>query len=533
MNVPNYKKQTFWQGALLLTFAGLLTKILSAAYRVPYQNIAGDIGFYIYQQVYPFYGIAIALSLYGFPVVISKLISEVRENKNTNESVILIHSFILLFLFGLMIFLALFSFSSLIAIGMGDENLALPIKMVSFTFLLLPFISILRGYFQGHENMVPTAISQIAEQSIRVGSILLLAYLLVSRGYSYYEVGTGAIFGSVTGGFAALAVLLAFRKSYFASLARRKYLSPSLLKSVRTFPFRKLIISSLTICTTGLTLVLLQLVDSFTLYSFLIHSGQDSTIAKVEKGVFDRGQPLIQLGVVLATSLSLSLVPAISKAVLDQNYSAVIQKSSMALKISLVVGVGATFGLISIMKHTNVMLFTNMAGTNVLSILSISILFLSISLTAAAILQGLGSITSTAIFVLIGVLVKWILNGLLIPKYATFGAAVSSVIAICFIMVLTFTTLYRKLGNRSLLTKSFLLKTFIAGVGMSIVLKGYELVYFNFIPINDHRFISSVYTLSAVLIGSVAFILLVILLKLFEKDELIEGIIRKKRFSKQ
>jgi PST family polysaccharide transporter len=525
MSVSTIKKQTFWHGALLLTIAGLLTKVLSAIYRVPYQNIAGDIGFYIYQQVYPFYGIAIALSLYGFPVVVSKFISEERQNKQ--EAVILVHSFITLFIFGLLIFLPLYFFSDQVAIGMRDPNLSLPIKMVSFSFLLLPFISILRGYYQGHENMYPTAISQIVEQLIRVGCILLFAFLLVSQGFSYYEVGSGAVFGSIIGGFGALAVLLFFRRGYFPLLRKNGKLIEE-LKNVREFPYKKLIISSLAICTTGLTLVLLQLVDSFTLFSFLVQSGIDPTLAKIEKGVFDRGQPLIQLGVVLATSLSLSLVPTISKAVLDKDHTRIIQKSKIALKICLVVGTGATLGLISIVKYTNIMLFTNMAGTSVLSILSISILFLSVSLTAAAILQGLGFIMATAIFVLIGVFVKVLLNSLLVPIYASMGAAIATVIAIGVIMVLTLIMLYRKLERLSISVIKFLLKTFLAGVGMAVLLKGYEFIYFNYIPMIDTRIISSIYALSAVVIGGISYLLLIVRFRLFEKDELEEWVARRK-----
>ncbi|MED4871675.1 oligosaccharide flippase family protein, partial [Geobacillus stearothermophilus] len=65
-----------WKGAAALTAATLLTKLLSALYRIPYQNMVGDVGFYIYQQVYPIYGIVVALSLTGYPVAISKLIAE-------------------------------------------------------------------------------------------------------------------------------------------------------------------------------------------------------------------------------------------------------------------------------------------------------------------------------------------------------------------------------------------------------------------------------------------------------------------------
>ncbi len=77
------------KGAVILTAAALLVKILSAIYRIPFQNMAGDTGFYIYQQVYPFYGIAVVLATYGFPVGISKLLIENKgsgtEDKEKNK----------------------------------------------------------------------------------------------------------------------------------------------------------------------------------------------------------------------------------------------------------------------------------------------------------------------------------------------------------------------------------------------------------------------------------------------------------------
>lgn len=69
-------KKLLLKGTAILSVAGLLSKVLSAVYRVPFQNIVGDVGFYIYQQVYPFYGIAVSFATYGFPVVISKLYAE-------------------------------------------------------------------------------------------------------------------------------------------------------------------------------------------------------------------------------------------------------------------------------------------------------------------------------------------------------------------------------------------------------------------------------------------------------------------------
>lgn len=76
VNQPYSASKELFRGAFILSIAAIMVKVLSAAYRIPYQNIVGDIGFYIYQQVYPFYGIVLTLSTLGFPIVISKLIAE-------------------------------------------------------------------------------------------------------------------------------------------------------------------------------------------------------------------------------------------------------------------------------------------------------------------------------------------------------------------------------------------------------------------------------------------------------------------------
>ncbi|WP_318506374.1 oligosaccharide flippase family protein [Bacillus sp. T3] len=73
---PEQGQKELLKGVFILTIGAILTKILSAMYRIPFQNMVGDVGFYIYQQVYPFYGLALVLTTNGFPVIISKLYAE-------------------------------------------------------------------------------------------------------------------------------------------------------------------------------------------------------------------------------------------------------------------------------------------------------------------------------------------------------------------------------------------------------------------------------------------------------------------------
>ena len=165
-------------------------------------------------------------------------------------------------------------------------------------------------------NMLPTAISQVVEQLIRVCSILILASYLVAKGLSLYEVGRGALAGSLVGGTIGLGLL-----TFFAF--RKNIIRPLFIKGLSFGTFYKtaqiVLVHGTAVCLSGMMLILFQLIDSFSLYTLLVQSGFEMEQAKALKGIFDRGQPLIQLGTVAAASFSLALVPLVSVAWIQGN----------------------------------------------------------------------------------------------------------------------------------------------------------------------------------------------------------------------
>ncbi|KYD00918.1 hypothetical protein B4102_3453 [Heyndrickxia sporothermodurans] len=507
--LPFDNSRLLLKGAFILTIAATITKILSAVYRVPFQNIVGDIGFYIYQQVYPIYGLAIALTTYGFPVIISKLVAEAEATKEMDSRQIVYISFLLLGIFGLFTFLFVFFGSDFIAGWMGDKQLTSLIKIVSFSFLLVPFISTIRGYFQGKGNMMPTAISQVQEQFIRVIFILLLASILVKNGSSLYKVGSGTVFSSIIGSLAALMTLFIF---YF----RHKGSNVKFRTSGFTFVAKRLLIQGLAICISGALLILFQFVDSLNIYSLLVKSGMEIDQAKGLKGIYDRGQPLIQLGTVVATSFSLTLVPALTSSRTSIGEADFFDKIGLAIKISVIVGLGATVGIICIMEPTNIMLFSTNDGTKVLQVFSISILFSSMILTMSGILQGIGLIKDSAIYVLIGVAVKYFGNYLFIPKYGTIGASLSTVIALIVILVLCIYKL-KKMGIQ-LLAYSFYAKVIVSALFMAFILHLWTALFFYFNLTS--RLWSTINALGGVMVGGIVYLFMVKVLKLLNEKEL-------------
>lgn len=519
---PVNQSKALFRGAFILALAALITKILSAVYRIPFQNIVGDVGFYIYQQVYPFYGLAIVLSTTGFPVVISKLYAEQQESGDEERTRrLLFVSFVILQAIGIFCFLILYFGAGQIARSMNDVNLAVLIKVVAIVFLLFPMVSILRGYYQGKGDMVPTALSQVGEQFLRVFTILFLALLLTKMDYSLYLVGGGAMVGSITGIMTAAVILITFlwiRKEWKLAVPRKEmfkgYLSESKLI------FKALIFQGLAICISGMLMIFIQLADALNLYSLLLDSGYERNAAKAMKGIFDRGQPLIQLGTVVATSMSLSLVPLISSVRLRKDSDFLIDKIRLGIRIMLVISIGASAGLWAIIEPTNMMLFENKSGSSVLGALSFVILLSSIITTIIAILQGLGYLLFPAIVVLTAFPLKYVFNIFLVPNYGTMGAAIATLITLVIICLLLWLR-FKRVQPSSLLTFQFGRTVFAATLLMVLFLKLYlELTDTIAASVGVERLIASLQALTAAGFGGFIFLFIIIRGGIFHEKEL-------------
>lgn len=509
--MSNQSSKTFMKGAVTLTIAALAVKVLSAVYRIPFQNIVGDVGFYIYQQVYPFYGIAVAFSTYGFPVAISKLTAQSEEKDRIR---VLTISFLFLSLLGMLLFLALYFQARTIAAIMGDPALAGLIRIISLSFLIMPFLSVARGLFQGKGDMVPTAVSQVAEQLMRVGAILGFSYLFVHSGGSLYTAGGAALFGSIMGGLMASIVLIFFlkqRREKFFHVCRFSF--GEIGKFLNT-----LAMEGVAICLSSMMLVLFQFVDSFSLYSLLVDSGITRSAAKMIKGIYDRGQPLLQLGTVVATSFSLSLIPLISASYKGSDAMSVHQNIRIAVKISFVIGLAAMAGLLNILVPTNIMLFKNDSGSDILAVFSAGILLSSLVLTFSGILQGVECPYFPALVLLIGLAAKYVGNMYLVHMFGALGAAFSTILSLLLMSVILFLKVNTALRVQ-VLTWSFVGQSFAAAAAMSALLQVW-LFLFQCLHFSSTRFHAALEAISGVCMGGTVFLVLVLKMKMFSKEEL-------------
>lgn len=198
------QSKPIFNSVLLLTGTMVIVKILSAIYRVPYQNVLGDEGLYAYQQVYPLVAIVSVVSLNALPSVMSSWMIQRKQSE-------IVGMFWFLQMTCLLLSVAIFLSAHLISELMGDANLTPMIRMASLALIPLVFISMVRGYYQMKHQMNFIAVSQVIDQVVRVGVILTAILLFVGLNISIYQAGTIAISGSVLG-LSCIAIYFWFKK---------------------------------------------------------------------------------------------------------------------------------------------------------------------------------------------------------------------------------------------------------------------------------------------------------------------------------
>lgn len=191
------------QGSILAA-AALISRVIGFLYKIPLANILTDEGNGYYANAATIYSFFLVLSTFSFPIAISKLIAEKNATKQYHESQVIFKSAIMLAVFlSIICSLLVWFVSEFLAQLMGTDKNIMPIRAVIPSLLFFSVLAVIRGYFQGMNYMMPTAISQIIEQMFNLTFSLLLASIMIPLGVEYAAVG-----GTLGTGIGALAALL-------------------------------------------------------------------------------------------------------------------------------------------------------------------------------------------------------------------------------------------------------------------------------------------------------------------------------------
>lgn len=519
-HVSKKRSSGLLKGAVVLTAAAIITKLLGTLQKIPLQNIGGDGVFGIYNTVYPFYNVAIIIATAGFPTAIAKFVAEreLAQNGQGQRQVLSIATWVLVILGSLSAFTLYFG-APLISVLIGTKSIIPALQACAPALLFVPLSAGLRGYFQGLQDMVPTAISQVIEQLIRVGVMIVLLLYFHRLQASDDVIAGGALAGSAVGGLAGLIVMLMYWMQYkraisttpnelqighggIAQLTQQENNNVVKSSEVNNFALLKEMLRyAWPICLAALAVPLISLVDTFTLPRLLgdIHG---EAYAMTEIGVYNRGIPLVQLVTMIASSLSVLFIPRLAQLKLVGDQEGIRLQSTLALRWCWVIGLASSMGLALLAEPINVMLYKDEIGTGTLAWIAWTAAPGALAYVSAALLQGIGRVHAPAIHLLIAASMKLGLNLILVPLLGRDGAAISGIGAYMLAAGLNIYLLWR-LNVIKLNLRRILMKPILACLAMTIGLV--ILHIFVHLTLPDKRIIALVHSLVGVGLGVILF----------------------------
>ena len=478
------------RGTFILTLGTMISKVLGLFYVIPFDAIVGKEGTTLYQYSYVPYTIFISLATAGIPLAISKFISKYNALEEYAVGRKLFKSgLIVMMATGVVSFLLLY-FSAPI---LGDmiikdkdqvtkvEDVITVIRAVSFALIVVPFMSLIRGYFQGHQSMGPSAVSQVVEQIVRIVFLLAGAYIVlyVLKG-SIAEAVSMATFAAFVGAIGSLAVLLWYWYK------RKPFLDELLLHDKGTLDislkdmYKEILLYAAPFVFVGIANPLFQFIDQITFNLAMVDIG----LAKESDFAFSAlnfySHKLVIIPVSLATAFSLTLVPNITKMYVERDRQGLSRELNQTFQVLLFITLPAVVGLSLLAEPVYTVFYGHdLYGTEVLRLYApVAILFAFYSVTAA-IMQGINEQRFTILSLLVGLLIKLALNIPLIQLMETKGAILATALGYGAAILINLIVIkiyaqypFRLVWRRSLLIVIF---TFIMFIGVVGTYKGFTL----------------------------------------------------------
>lgn len=487
-------RASFVRGTILLSAGNLISRALGLLYTFPFQAMVGIAGVTLYQAAYTYYAIMISISTAGIPVAVSKFIAKYNALGEYGTSQRLFRQGMKLMLAtGVVAFLLLFFaapwLSELMVRNSENseqyvESLTLVTRSVSFALLLIPAMSMVRGYFQGHQDMAPTAISQVLEQIVRIlfllsGTMLVLFVFADSefiRPLANALGGTDAVATTELNGLKVMAVTIATFSAFIGAMGslvvlaiywkRRKAVytktenpSGTPVRSMKSL-LLELLSYSIPIVMVGISTPLYQLIDQLTMVNTLLSGGATVSEATSAYGFLTgNAHKIVLIPVSVAASVAMATIPLVTRSFTTGDMKTVQQQVNHIFQVTFFVTIPAVIGLVALSEPLFGTLFPgDREGWVYLFHYAPSAFFLAYYSVAAAILQGINRQYFTIFATTIGLLTKLVLNvpfvfllGGIGAGYATILGYIAAIVLMVWKIQRTLRFPYKQLLRRTML----------------------------------------------------------------------------------
>lgn len=480
ISLAKAKGQTLMFGAIILMISNIVVKLIGAFLRIPLTNIIGVEGMAYYNAAYSIYVTFYTVSTAGIPVAVSRMIATANSvGKHREIKRIFKVAYYLFFVIGVAGTAIMMIFSKKFASSMPDAHLA--ILAIAPTIFFICLSSAYRGYFQGLQNMTPTAVSQVIEAVAKFGIGIIAALYFTKNNYPIHVVAAYVILGVTVGVFLGV-VYGAITKAMFTSSSQYKEISASGSDDCRSSRsiLKELILIAVPITLASSIMGLTNIVDTMLFPSGLQTSGLSEKAATSFYGTYtSMVYPLFNLIPPFIYTFAISAIPAISSAIVVNDRRKASKDIESAFRNCALIAIPSAIGLASLSKRVISFLFDNeainMGGNSVvyavdiaapaLSVVAVGILFLGVISITNAVLQACKAEKYTIISTTFGIVVKIIGTYFLsrISGFGLLGAALSTVLCYFTIMCLNLFFMYTKTGF-AIKASSVFIKPLVSGV---------------------------------------------------------------------
>ena len=504
-------------GMTVLGITGIVCKLIGVLFSIPLTWLIGTGGQGLFQSVYPTYSLLLTVSSAGLPVAVSRMVSHALTKDDPRSAKLVFRTaLIMLTVIGVLLSLTMLTGSGFLARRVDQPESRIGFIVIAPCVAVVCMLSAFRGFMQGQQNMVPTAISQLIEQVGKVCISLPLAWLGMQKGGIAYG-AAGALLGiTCVEAIALLYMVLCYvrKKKAFCSLPQLETGRSINRKEAMT----QLIRISVPITISACIVPLANFIDSAMLVKRMMVAGLDMDTARRYYGIFaGLVIRLINIPTALALSISMSLVPAVAAAVAAGSMENVRRQSNLGLRFAFLIGFPCSVGMSLLSKHILAFFYARtltatelQVGSEVLAISSLTVLLFTVVQATSAILQGVHKQRLPMYTLVAGVACKITLNYILVgtPGIHVHGGPFASLACYTVSMIpnLYFVTKYTGLRFQ---WNEWVVKPGMAAALMGAAVLGLRAV----LPMNHFT------TLLMIAIGSVVYLAAALLLKAIRRED--------------
>ena len=433
------KKQSFLGGAAVLAAAVAIVKVIGFFYKVPLNNILGEVGKTYFQTAYEIYNVLLTVSTAGLPLAISKLTSQAHAQGRENQKRKLFRVAIrLFFALGLVGSLLMFFGAAQLAAFQNNEMAAQPIRALAPAVFCVCLLACMRGYTQGQGNMKPTAVSQVLEALCKVGIGLPLAWVILKAGRGMENVAAGAIFGVTVGTVLSMCFLILYLCTH-----RNRAEALDVPESSGTI-MRSILSIGIPITLSNCAMNIITVIDTKIILGRLqVGLGLTEVAASALKGQYSYAMDMLNMVSSFVYPVTMSLIPFAAAALAERDYQKADRTISTAFRVIALLALPAGVGLSVLSTPIMVLILPAqyegaLAAGPHLRVLGIATIFVCLMILTNAILQTYGKEKLPIFTVIVGGLVKIAMNYVLVgdPNINIHGAPISTLCCYAVIVAL-------------------------------------------------------------------------------------------------